>query len=98
MYHRILLIVFVISVLSRPVLAKESKKVEKGGYWRDKDTFVTEYSIPALYEGRGVFEDIEGNKHEFPDDNKCKEGKGYILYMSDNGTKEAYDDHVLGVE
>ena len=96
MHNRFWLILFAFSVLSMPKFAEASTKVEKGGYWLNKDTFITEYSIPAVYIGEGKFVDIDGNVRETSGEN-FKEEKTYLLYMSDNGTKETEDDVVLGV-
>lgn len=97
MRSRIWLILFAFSVLSIPKFAEASTKVEQGGYWLDKDTFITEYSVPAVYIGEGKFIDIDGNVIETPEEN-FKEEKTYLLYMSDNGTKEPEDDVILEVE
>lgn len=97
LHHRILFTVFIVLVLSRPVLAKESRKVERGGYWMDSQTFVTEYTIPAVYKGECMFEDIEGNLREYHR-GQFRKGKSYILYMSDCGTEDMQDDCILGIE
>lgn len=101
LYHRILFAALLFCALSRPILAKGNWKVENGGYWLDSETFVTEYTIPAVYGGNGRFLDIEGNRRDFPDKihtKKLRKGRTYILYMSDNGTKDTGDDVVLGIE
>ena len=97
MRSRIWLILFAFSVLSMPKFAEASTRVEQGGYWLDKDTFITEYSVPAVYIGEGKFIDVDGNVIETPEEN-FKEEKIYLLYMSDNGTKEPEDDVILEVE
>lgn len=96
-YHRILLIISVLSILSMPVLAKENTRVERGGYWRDAEVFVTEYTIPAVYCGENEYKDIDGNIWRFSEKKKRK-GKACVLYMSDNGTENVEDDVVLDVK
>lgn len=96
-YHRILLMISVLSILSMPVLAKENTKVERGGYWRDAEVFVTEYTIPAVCCGGNRYEDIEGNIWGYSEKKKRK-GATCVLYMSDNGTEDVRDDVVLDVK
>lgn len=95
--RRIMLFLFAVFVLSVPLLVKGSGKVERGGYWRDKDTFVTEYSIPAVSGGEGRFIDIEGNRWE-TSDSDIRAGETCILYISDNGTEMIEDDIVLEIK
>lgn len=95
-YHRILFIISVVSILSMPVVAKENTRVERGGYWRDAEVFVTEYSIPAVCCGENEYQDIDGNKWRFSGKRKRK-GTSCILYLSDNGTKDVADDVILDV-
>ncbi len=96
-YHRILLIISALSILSMPVFAKENTKVERGGYWRDAEVFVTEYSIPAVCCGGNEYKDIDGNIWRYPEKKKRK-GVSCVLYLSDNGTEDAADDVVLDVK
>lgn len=103
MRKRVGLFLLAFLILSMPEFVKAGERVDKGGYWADKDTFVTEYTIPAVYVGGGEFVDVDGNtiwlngEKEKPD-GKYRKEKKYILYLSDCGTEDIEDDVVLAVE
>lgn len=113
MRNQMCLVVVAVLILSLPKFAEASTRVDRGGYWKDADVFVTEYSIPAEYLGDGVFLDAnqriltivvkdrakDGIKDGMRDGGETcyHKGQHYLLYMSDMGTKDPGDDIVMKI-